>query len=390
MDNPEAMDRSPTERQQLTYPGFRDVVRETPGGYGMTKKAPNIDELHLRSNNRLPLYRSINSVTILADYAGKYGIDTDVLLAGSGIKQHDLNDPEMIITPKQEMTVFRKIVELIPDPKLGLHVGRNYNISANNKVAIPAMFCNTFLDFVKMMYRYIDVTLSYFRYDLTVKSNLAVLRMEELIDLGDLRRFVTERELMSVYMMSSGALGSPLLLNEIRLTYPRPEHAAYFQEVFFCPVTFNSDDYLISFDKRFLLRPLPMANALARNAYEKECRKVYLRMKDQGTTLDKIRQELMFNEEGIPSLEQLSRRLNISPRTLRRHLTAEGTSYKALVNDMRKEKALALLNTTSYSIERIAAELGYSDVPNFYHAFKSWTGRTPSEYRKNRQQQDVK
>ncbi len=351
----------------------------------MTKQAPDHDAIHLKSNNLLPLYRSINSVTILADYAGKYGIESDLLLAGSGIQSHDLHDPEMLITPRQEMMVFRRIIELIPDPKLGLNVGGKYNISANGKVAIPATFCNTFLDFVKMMFRYIEVTLSYFRYDLIVKGNLAVLKKEELIDLGDLRRFITDRELMSVYMMCSSALGFPILFNEIRLTYPRPDHASYFKEIFFCPVTFDADESMISFDKRFLFMPLPMANPLARNAYEKECKRVYLRLKYQGTTLDRIRQELLFPDEEFPSFEQLARRLNISPRTLRRHLTAEGTSFKKLLNDIRKEKAIELLNTTNFSIERIATELGYSDVPNFYHAFKVWTGTTPSNWRKMKQ-----
>lgn len=373
---------------RFLYPGSRKYAQEMPGSCVMSKQAQNLDAIHLKSNNRLPLYRSVNSVTILVDYASKYGIESEALLYGSGIQPHDLSDPEMFISPRQEMKVFRRIVELIPDPKLGLHVGRNYNISANGKVAIPAMFCDTFLDFIKMMFRYIEVTLAYFRYDLSVKGNLAYLKKEELIDLGDLRRFVTDRELMSVYMMACGALGSPLLIHEVRLAYPKPEYASYVQEVFSCPVTFGADENVITFDKRFLAQPLPMANPLARNAYEKECRRVSLRLKEQGSTLDKILQELMFQEEGIPTLEQLARRLNVSPRTLRRHLTSEGTSYKALVNGMRKQKALDLLNTTGYSIERIAAELGYSDVPNFYHAFKGWTGTVPGEYRKKKDPQE--
>lgn len=388
MDNPETMRKGAPGRQRSACPGCRDHPQEIPGGHALSRQAPKLDAVHLKSNNRLPLYRSVNSVTILADYASQYGIESDRLLDGSGIEPHDLNDPERLITPRQEMIVFRRIIELIPDPKLGLNVGRNYNISANGKVAIPAMFCSTFLDFIRMMFRYIEVTLSYFRYELVVEGSLATLRKEELIDLGDLRPFITEREVMSVYMMSSGALGTPLPLNEIRLTYPRPGHAPYFREVFSCPVTFGAEENLMSFDRRFLLRPLPMANPLARNAYEKECRRVHLRLKDQGTTLDKIRQEILYQDEGIPSLEQLARRLNMSPRTLRRHLSAEGTSYQALVNGMRKQKALDLLNTTGYSIERIAAELGYSDVPNFYHAFKGWTGKVPGEYRKKKDPQE--
>ncbi|HHO75539.1 MAG TPA: AraC family transcriptional regulator [Deltaproteobacteria bacterium] len=357
------------------------IGHEAPDGLHMTKPTTSHKEIHLRSNNRLPLYRSINSIAIITDYARKYGIASKSLLEGSGIRSHDLQDPEILITPRQEMMVFRKIIALIPDQKLGLDVGRNYNISANGKVAIPAIFCNTFLDCIRLMFRYIDVTLSYFRYELSVKGDLAVLRKEELIDLGDLRRFVTDRELMSVYMMSAGALGSPMALREIRLAYPKPDNASCYQETFHCPVKFDAGENLVSFENSYLSRPLPMANPLARHTYERECRRVYLRMKDVGSTLDKIKQELLIQEDGIPSLEQLARRLNISPRTLRRHLSTEGTSYKNLVRDMRREKAMDLLDRTDCPIERIAIELGYSDVPNFYHAFKKWTGVTPSEYR---------
>lgn len=349
----------------------------------MMRKRSCLESVHFRTRNRLPLKRSVNSVTILVDYAKERGIDAESILVGSGIVAHDLYDHERFITPEQELTVFRKAVALIPDPKLGLKVGKHYNISANGKVAIPAMFCRTFLEAIRMMYKYIELTLSYFQYELSIHGDLAYMKMKELIDLGEIRRFVCEREFMSIYLMSNSVLGIPLVLKEMRLAYPRPEYASFYKEVFDCPVFFDAEHHQIAFDSSYLHRPLPMANTLAKDAYEKECRRVYSRLREQGTTLDRIRQELLYEGEGFPSLEQLARRLNVSPRTLRRHLTAEGTSYKNLIADIRKKKAIDLLNTTSLSIEKIAAELGYSDVPNFYHAFKSWTGTTPSSYRKN-------
>ncbi len=351
----------------------------------MVKQPSYQNTIHVRTGNTLPLFRSIYTVTILADYAKAQGINIERLLAGSGIRVQDLYDDKIFITPNQEFKVFRKAIEMIPEPRLGLQIGRHYNVSANGKVAIPAMFCDTFLDAIRMMYRYIELTLSLFQYELSVKDDLACMTMKDLTDFGDLRRFIYERELVSVYLMSNGILGVPLVLKEMRLTYPRPEHASTYQEIFHCPVSFGADENQIFFDRSYLSMPLPMANALARQAYEKECKKMHTRLKEQGTTLDKIRQELQFPDEGFPSFEQLARRMNFSPRTLRRHLIAEGTSYKNLLNEIRKEKAIELLNTTKFPIERIAVELGYSDVPNFYHAFKSWTGTTPMNYRKMKQ-----
>lgn len=83
----------------------------------------------------------------------------------------------------------------------------------------------------------------------------------------------------------------------------------------------------------------------------------------------------------FPTRSQLARRLNMSDQTLNRRLAAEGVSYKSLAQDIRQKKACDLLRSTDLSIEEIASKVGYSNVANFYRAFKSWTGKTPLGYR---------
>jgi transcriptional regulator GlxA family with amidase domain len=56
-------------------------------------------------------------------------------------------------------------------------------------------------------------------------------------------------------------------------------------------------------------------------------------------------------------------------------------SFEALVENVRKTRALSLLTHSGVAVERIAIETGYSDVRNFRRAFKRWTGVSPSEYR---------
>ena len=346
--------------------------------------------VYLKSTDRLNLRRSIYSVNILIEYAKQYNIPAEVLLYGSTINIRDLADPELYITPGEELKIFRRAISLIPDPKMGLEIGKMHNVSAMTRVAIPAMFCETFLDALRMLFKYIELTQTYFKYELIVHNDLVITSYDELIEPGDLMRFLCERDMVSSYTLCNNILGTPLIMKEIRVTYPRPEYAKAYQDIFHCPIIFNADKYQTMWDKKFLSTRLPLANALTKNTYEEECKRAYARLHEQKSTLDKIQQELLIQEEGVPSLEQLARRLNLSPRTLRRHLMTEGTSYKDLVKDLRKEKALDLLNTTNYPIEKIAIALGYSDVPNFYHAFKKWTGSTPSEYRKKKDQQDIK
>ncbi|MEZ4313573.1 MAG: helix-turn-helix transcriptional regulator [Polyangiaceae bacterium] len=81
--------------------------------------------------------------------------------------------------------------------------------------------------------------------------------------------------------------------------------------------------------------------------------------------------------DGEPSLAQVARKLQMSPRSLQRRLTDMGTTFRALVTAERHALALRHLSSPALSIAEIAFLLGFSTVPAFHRAFKQWTGLTP-------------
>ncbi len=83
----------------------------------------------------------------------------------------------------------------------------------------------------------------------------------------------------------------------------------------------------------------------------------------------------------LPELTSVAARLNVSTRTLNRRLQHEGSSYRDLRNAVLREWAERYLEESSYSVEAIAAALGYGDVSNFRRAFRGWTGLSPGAYR---------
>ena len=82
---------------------------------------------------------------------------------------------------------------------------------------------------------------------------------------------------------------------------------------------------------------------------------------------------------GTCTVDALARSVHMSRRSLERTLAEEGTSAGTLIEDERKQRALAWL--PQLSIEEVAARLGYSDARAFARAFKRWTGLAPSEAR---------
>lgn len=83
----------------------------------------------------------------------------------------------------------------------------------------------------------------------------------------------------------------------------------------------------------------------------------------------------------FPDPDMISHAMGMSSRTLRRRLSKIGTSYSALIDKVRCQLALNLIQNKNLCNEAIASELGYSDAANFCNAFKKWTGKVPSDYR---------
>jgi len=101
---------------------------------------------------------------------------------------------------------------------------------------------------------------------------------------------------------------------------------------------------------------------------------------------DRVREQVLrslANTSRVPPLGELIEALGCSVATARRRLAAGGTTYRDIVDSCRRELALDLLRRTPESIEVIAVRLDYCDSNAFRRAFRSWTGISPTAYRRN-------
>jgi AraC-like DNA-binding protein len=104
-----------------------------------------------------------------------------------------------------------------------------------------------------------------------------------------------------------------------------------------------------------------------------------------GTISFAERVRLLFEEDpGQAHSARVADKLSVSTSTLKRRLADEGTTFRDVRESWLREQAIALLLDPTTTISQVAVDLGYSDLSNFSHAFKRWTGQSPRKFRHTR------
>ncbi|MFZ3193882.1 MAG: helix-turn-helix transcriptional regulator, partial [Moraxellaceae bacterium] len=130
-------------------------------------------------------------------------------------------------------------------------------------------------------------------------------------------------------------------------------------------------------------RPLAMYDARLTRMLEDQCKIQLDRRQIVGLT-GKVREQLLGKMGLVASLEDVAEHLAISPRSLRRKLEDEGTTFRGLVDHERKLLAAQLLETTQMKLDELGLHLGYADTASFTRAFRRWYGTSPGDFRSRR------
>ncbi|TNM41988.1 AraC family transcriptional regulator [Nocardioides albidus] len=152
-----------------------------------------------------------------------------------------------------------------------------------------------------------------------------------------------------------------------------------YQDHFGCPVEFATGSYGFSFPVSVLALPLDADSAV--HAVVEE----YLdtvAVPHSMSTVENVRRlvRTMLPTGGL-TLELVCGQLAVHPRTLQRDLAKRGTSFAALVDEVRREEAERYLCESEMPLGQLAGVLGLSEQSALTRACHRWFGRTPSRVR---------
>ncbi len=167
---------------------------------------------------------------------------------------------------------------------------------------------------------------------------------------------------------------------EVLLTRPPPQDLAPFSRFFRAPLHFNAVQSALVFPTTWLNHRVRGADALLHQYLEKEA--VRLHGKREINFVAEVRALLHRSiVAGQCTVANISAQLCLHERTLHRRLREHSTTFRRESEEVRSELARRLLTETTMSIKGVSAALRYSDTSAFNHAFKRWTGDTPTHWR---------
>lgn len=321
---------------------------------------------------------------LVLDVVSRWGYTAEHLFEPFQLNSEQLADPDYRLPTVVANDLVKYALKLTGESTLGFHLGTQMRISIHGFIGYAIMTANDISDALILANRFIQLRMPFLQLYFSTFGEQATLQLRCDIDIEPLRTEIVIGLTFGIMNMAKALTGINELGAEIDFDFPMPEgFEKYILKSPNFSFRFDQPHLLSSFDKKFLSLKMVNADPIASQVAINQCEAELSALGERRRLAMRVRDILTNSEQHYLSIEHVANHLHMSDRTLKRQLAAENTSFSALVDEVRYRHATSLLSRTDYSLEQIADELGYSDVANFSRAFKRWSGRSPSSWRKD-------
>jgi AraC-like DNA-binding protein len=331
----------------------------------------------------------VYATRVLCEVANERGVPTGEMLAGTAIEPADLNNPDAMVSALDEIEAVRRLLarlEGLPDKGagIGVDVGSRFTLTHFGLFGFAVMSCGTLRQLFSITMRYFALTMMQINLTLFETADACLIELDAGHLPEDVQGFFIERDIAGIIATTTSfalplaekyaeQVSAELAIDEELL---RP----LLQLVPVHDVRFGRAHNRLYFPRAMFDEPLPQADRHTLEVCMAQC-DVLMQSSERRRGITALVRSKLFRDSGVfPTLPDVADELDIHPRTLRRRLTEEGTSFRSLLNEARSTVAVDLLRNVGLTVEEVSTRLGYTEVSTFSHAFKRWHGVAPSAY----------
>jgi len=368
-----------------------DAARPAPAGGDGTAPAVlgrppgSSDVLPLRGLDPWDLERNPAALRVVVELARERGIPPAACLAGTHVDPRRLAEETPTVRASEELAAIRNLVVSTGDePGLGVAAGVRFGPGALGVFGLVMLSSRSVRELLTVAERFSSLTWGVLPRRWTEADGVVASVLDEAAVPPDVRRFVVERDLAFAVSVIDKTVGGtcPLVIE----TTLEPERTAALQELLGPrPLMAGRPSTRIRWTRETLDLPLAGGDAMAVEVCARQCELLLERLAAQSRppgAVAWVERALLRLPPERWRLEDVAHERHVHPRTLKRMLTAEGTSFRVVVDARREELATALLRDTDLPLAEVAARVGYGDAASFAKAYRRWTGDAPTTVRR--------
>lgn len=331
--------------------------------------------------------RSTTASRYILETAEEHGLDAQTCLSGTGLTSNDLTNPAAEIRGSTELTIIRNVIRRLGDqPGLGMETGSRYTVADIGILGYALLSSPTVGDAINVARRYLPLTTTHRKLGAPeVNDAEAVVTFDDTAIPADVRRFLLERDfailLKLLRPLIGGVIHAPTVLR-LEVTDPQLPTSLLKIANNLNIMVENTGRNALMLPAHLVTQPMPAADPRTAAICIRQCEGLLnRRIARQGISAF-IRMRIFQDSTQMPSMAAIAKELCVTERTLHRRLAAEGTSYRALLDEVRATLAAELLRS-GLTVEETARRLGYSETAAFTRAHTRWNGAPPGRYRGN-------
>lgn len=328
------------------------------------------------------------AVTIahLLDVGASMGVAPELLLANVDLTVEDVHDVGRKVMGLEEVAVVRSLVNELPRAE---HLGMLSALRSHTTSYGPVGFAWASAPTMRAVYecgrRFHALTFGMTEIDFKF-SPTTYTKMFTVNTLpSDVVDFYHQREISLPIVVAREISDLPIVAQATLPQQPftDPEAYALADKLFGARPTFNAEFASFTLPLEFLDTPLPRHNPHTHNQMVALAEIDQERVLTGSKVTEAVRLKVSRRLSDGARLEDVAQEMLLSPRSLRRYLQEEGTTYRNIVDAVRVSRAEHLLSTGS-SVAQASVALGYENPSAFTAAFKRWHGIPPSKFMADR------
>ena len=319
-------------------------------------------------------------------FLGRRGLATDTVCQAAQIDPAWVDDPNSRVPARAMERLWATAERLTGDADLGLHSAETYNPGALSIVGYVILSCRTAEDALERLARYAPLLNDGLHVRVEHEPGTTTCRFGAAAGVDSFLRRAPRQAVETLaagIVLTLGRLATrPPAPVAVTFQHSAPASVAEHLRLLGPGVRFDQPENTVVYPTSALMAGMLSADPALLEVFEADARRRLDQLKSHGAVSVRVQLIVGARLKGeVPSLAAIASELAMSERSIQRSLSEESTSYREIVDEVRKGLALSHLSRPGATAADVAFLLGFSEPSAFTRAFRRWTGGPPSQFR---------